>query len=200
MIKVPIAVVGVGMVASVLSQVASTEPSPVPSFDNMGQVWIALIVFATAIYHGVSSSRREERQRQWAIEDRKAADEKAEKEAEKIRTELIREANTIKTEAWRRTDLLSSAVAENTRLTNKGIEAANAANIAANHVNDKILAIGGVRVSLSDQALGQVPVKVIPLPERRPGDNTPKIGRRNDDPPPVPPVRRDEDKKKEPEK
>lgn len=166
-----------------LVQVSDTSPAPpVLPFDNMGQVWLAIIMLIGGIVTHVMGTRREERQRVWMIEDRKAADEKAEKEAARIRLELTTEARTIKDEAWKRTDDIKSDIAENTRLTTEGIK-------VSNDVNNKILAVGGIKVALEGQRQAQ---------ERRPGDSAPSVGRRVTDPPPVLPTRRDEDKPEEP--
>lgn len=122
-----------------LVQVSDTSAPPqrIP-FDNMGQVYLALIMFATTVFTYFSSSRRARQDRAWLIEDRKLKDEKDKEEAKKIRDDLTKEARDIKDEAWRRTDILSDKIDANTKVSTDAFK-------AANNVNEKIAAVGALR-------------------------------------------------------
>ena len=175
-----ILLIGAAPMVWLLAQTAdTTTPPPSLPFENMGQVWLALIFLGGQIVKHVLDTRQRIRDRAWFVEDRKHADQKAEKEAKQIREDLLREAGDIKTEAWKRTDLLSRQLDENTRISTDAFR-------MTNDVNNKIAQVGGMRMVQDAQKL------------RRPGDAEPSYDRRADDKPAMTPTRREEDNLEDP--
>jgi H+/gluconate symporter-like permease len=139
------------------------------TFLIVSAVMAQLVVFATLVFNAWHQGRREARNRQWEIEDRavlakKVADTSTVLAAKVVDTSAIladkvvstsldlaakvnETSRTLLEKVDATTTAITAAIHANTVMTERAADRADAAYQEANHVNNKIAAIGELRMN-----------------------------------------------------